>query len=443
MGDLPLKGVRVIDLAVVWAGPFCSLLLGDLGAEVIKAENPYVFQPMTRGAMARPPAYALQAVVAWSGGYPRNEPGPRPWNYCPTFVQMYRNKKSFTVDLRRPEGMDILRRLVEKSDIVIDNNAVDTLEKLGITYDWLKGINEAIIMLRIPAYGLSGPYAGARALGVHLESVMGHTLLRGYRDLDPSHNSAIFSGDYMAGAQGALAAMMALWQRRKSGKGQMIEVAQAENASAMMAQAFMDYALNKNVHQANGNRSVFAEAPCGAYPCRSPAGADTADDRWIAITITTDAEWEALRGVMGDPEWATEPALATAAGRVAAQDALDDKLAEWTRNFEDYELFQRLQAAGIPAAPVLEASRVLEDPHLQARGMYGEPMRLADDVGEYRFVQPFYRFPETPSTIYQRPVAMGEHNEYVYKELLGLSDDEYSSLEEAGHISMDFDPAVR
>ena len=126
MADLPLKGVRVIDLCVVWAGPFATMLLGDLGAEVIKPENPFVFQPMTRGAMARPPRQLLTAVVAWSGGLPDNDPGRHPWNYNPTFVSVYRNKKSFTVDLRRPEGMDVLRRLVQVSDVVVENNAVDT-----------------------------------------------------------------------------------------------------------------------------------------------------------------------------------------------------------------------------------------------------------------------------------------------------------------------------
>ncbi|HET9201109.1 MAG TPA: CoA transferase [Dehalococcoidia bacterium] len=441
MAELPLKGVRVIDLCVVWAGPFATMLLGDLGAEVIKPENPFVFQPMTRGAMARPPRQLLMAVAAWSGGLPDNDPGRHPWNYNPTFVSVYRNKKSFTVDLRRPEGMDVLRRLVEVSDVVVENNAVDTLSKLGITYDWLKGIKDDIIVVRVPAYGLSGPYAEARALGVHLESVMGHTLLRGYRDLDPSNNTAIFSGDYMSGTQGALAVMMALWQRRKTGKGQLIEVAQAENASPMFAQAFMDYALNGNVQSANGNRSVYEIAPCGVYPCVSPGEADTADDRWIAITVTNDEEWVALRGVMGEPDWATAPDLETSAGRVANQDMLDEKLAAWTKDQDDYELFHRLQAAGVPAAPVLEASRVLDDAHVQARAMYQE-QKVFDDIGVHKYMAPFYRFPETPVTVYQPPVAFGEHNDYVYKELLKVSDEQFEALQAGGHISIEYDESV-
>jgi benzylsuccinate CoA-transferase BbsF subunit len=442
MADLPLKGVRVIDLCVVWAGPFATMLLGDLGAEVIKVENPFVFQPMTRGAMARPPAPVLRAMNAWGGGVPGNEPGQRPWNYNPTFVQIYRNKHSFTVDLRRPEGLDILRRLVEVSDVVVENNAVDTLEKLGITYDWLKGINDRVIMVRIPAYGLSGPYSVARALGVHLESVMGHTLLRGYRELDPSNNSAIYSGDYMSGAQGCLAVMMALWHRKKTGKGQLIELAQAEGASPMFAQAFMDYALNGNVHGANGNRSVYEFAPCGVYPCISPGTAEEAADHWIAITVTSDDEWAALRRVMGDPEWSQDADLATVEGRAARQDLLDEKMAEWTRDFEDYDLFQRLQEAGVAAAPVLEASRVLDDPHVDARELYGPPRAIYDNVGQFRYMNPFYRFPESPSTHYKPPVAFGEDNDYVYREVLKVSDEEYERLKAGGHVSVDYDASV-
>jgi len=365
---LPLEGIRVIDFCVVWAGPFSTLLLGDLGAEVIKVENPHLMQPMTRGTIARPSKELLARIAPAAGGYPDNEPGPRPWNYNPTFVQLFRNKKSVTMDLRTDEGKEILGRLVAKSDALVENNATETMEKLGITYDWLRSWKPDIIMARIPAYGSNGPYAQARALGVHLESVLGHTLLRGYSDLDPSHNSPIFSGDYLAGAQTALAVMMAVWHRRKTGRGQLIEMGQAENASAMIAQAFMDYSLNGRMFDRLGNRSLYGAAPCGVYPCIGGDPADVAD-RWICIAITDDAQWAALRGAMGDPEWARDPSLDTAAGRYARHDFLDERLAEWTAGFEDYELFHRLQAAGVPAAPIVDGSRIMEDPHVQARGL--------------------------------------------------------------------------
>ena len=441
MAQLPLQGVRVLDFCVVWAGTFATMLLGDLGAEVIKIENPFVMQPATRGTLAHPPKELLSTMSPSAGGYPNNEPGPRPWNYNPTFSQLYRNKKSFTVDWRRPEGMAIIERLVAKSDVFIENNVLGTIEKLGISYEWLKEIKDDMIVVRMPAYGLSGPYAQARAFGAQLESVMGHTLLRGYQDLDPSTTRAIFSGDYLAGAQAALAVMMALWHRKNTGRGQLVEVPQAENAAGMFFQAFMDFSLNGNVQGSIGNRSVHDAAPCGVYPCLSPGTSEDGGDRWIAMTVGSDDEWEALQRVMGDPEWAAAPELATSAGRAASQDLLDAKLAQWTREFDDYELFHRLQAEGVAAAPVLEASRVFDDPHVQARDLF-QPQRLFDDVGTYRFMTPFYRFPETPVTVYQPPVAQGEHNEYVYKEVLGVSDEEYERLTAEGHISMDYDESV-
>ncbi len=376
-----------------------------------------------------------------AGGYPNNDPGPRPWNYNPTFVQLYRNKKSFTVDLRTEEGRDIFGRVVAKSDVVIENNATETMEGLGITYDWLRSYNPKIIMVRIPAYGSTGPYNQARALGVHLESVLGHTLLRGYRNADPSENSAIFSGDYIAGAQASLAVMMAIWHRDQTGESQLVEIGQAENASAMLAQAFMEYSLNGTVPERRGNRSVYDFAPTGVYPCRPVGSAEDQGDRWISLSILSDNQWRALCEVMGNPDWATNPALATQAGRLAAHDEIDAHVALWTVRFDDYELFHLLQGAGIPSAPVLESSRVHDDRHVVERGLY-QPQMLFDGAGPFRFNTPFIRLSETPTGVRQAPVALGEHNDYVYRELLGVDDAEYDRLVAAGHISMDFDASI-
>ncbi len=438
---LPLNGIRVLDLCVVWAGPFATLLLGDLGAEVLKAENCHVMQPMTRGTLARPPKELIARLAPAAGGYPNNDPGPRPWNYHPTFVQLYRNKKSFTVDLRTEEGKEIFGRVVALSDVVIENNATETMEGLGITYEWLRKYRDDIIMVRIPAYGSTGPYNQARALGVHLESVMGHTLLRGYMDDDPSASTPIFSGDYLAGAQAALAVMMAVWHRNRTGEGQLVEIGQAENASAMLAQAFMEYALNGRIPERMGNRSIYGAAPTGLYPCRSVGPAQENGDRWIAISIGSDEEWRRLCGLMGHPAWAQDPAYATNAGRLAGHDDIDACLSEWTAAFEDYDLFHALQVVGIAAAPVLDGSRALEDPHCLDRDLF-QPQTLFDGQGPYRFNTPFFRFSETRTSVRQPPVALGEHNDYVYRDLLGVTDAEYDRLVAAGHIAQDFDPDI-
>ncbi|MCC6383078.1 MAG: CoA transferase [Dehalococcoidia bacterium] len=438
--DKPLKGVRVIDLCVVWAGPFATMLLADLGAEVIKPENPFVFQPMTRGAMARPPAAFLQAAVAWNGGLPGNVPGERPWNYNPTFVSLYRNKKSFTVDLRQPEGMDILRRLVAVSDVVYENNATGTVEKLGITYEWLRSIREDIVFVRVPAYGSTGPYHDARALGVHLEAVMGHTLLRGYEDADASTTTAIYSGDYLAGAQGAFAVMAALRYRERTGKGQLIEVAQAENASPMFTQAIMDYSMNRRVQTALGNRDVHGRYPCGVYPAKSPGTALAQEDHWVAIHVEDDAGWAPFVEALGSPAWGADPRFATNAGREAQCRELDALIAAATAEHEDYALMTKLQAAGIAAAPVLEASRLFDDPHLRARDFFR--MQTVEGAGTKEYVGPLWKFPESPVEYYQGPATFGEHNEYVYREVLDVGDEEYAALVTAGHVARGYDPSV-
>ena len=300
----PLAGVRIIDLTVVWAGTFGATLLADLGAEVIKVENIHVWQPMTRGAVARPSAASIAAGAGWGTGYPNGVPGERPWNHPPTFVQMFRNKYSVTIDLLGEGGREVFGRLVERSDALIENNAVGTLEKLGIGPDFLRSYREDLIALRMPAYGETGPYREARALGVHLESVMGHTLLRGYPDLDPSYITSIFSGDYVAGAHGAFAIMAALRHRRRTGEGQFIEMAQAECAGGMLAQALMDYSLNGRVQERVGNGSLEDDVPHGVYPAHSAGDASDGGDRWISIAVMNDEQWLGLRAAIGGPEWA-------------------------------------------------------------------------------------------------------------------------------------------
>ena len=437
----PLDGVRVIDLTVVWAGTFAATLLADLGAEVIKVENIHIWQPMTRGAVARPPAAALAAGAGWATGYPYGVPGERPWNYPPTFVQMFRNKYSVTIDLLSEAGREAFGRLVERSDALVENNAAGTLEKIGIGPDFLRTHRPDLIALRMPAYGQSGPYREARALGVHLESVMGHTMLRGYPDLDPSHITAIFSGDYVAGAHGAFAIMAALRHRRRTGEGQFIEMAQAECAGGMLAQAFMDYALNGVVQERRGNASLDGDVPHGVYPARSAGDASDGGDRWISITVLDDAQWRGLRTAMGDPAWAAAAELETAEGRRAAQELIDRELSAWTSERDDYELFHLLQSHGVPAAPVLAAPRVLDDPHVQARGL-NHVRTLADGVGPFRFNGPFYRFERTPVDLFKPPAALGEDNEYVYGEVLGYSAEEIAAMESAGQIGRDYDPDI-
>ena len=207
------------------------------------------------------------------------------------------------------------------------------MEKLGITYDWLHAVQPDIIMVRVPAYGSTGPYAHARALGVHLEAVMGHTLLRGYDDADPSANTAIYSGDYLAGAQGAFAVMAALWHRDRTGEGQLIEIAQAENAAAMFTQAIMDYSLNRRRPDRHRQPRRPRHASRAASTRRSRrARAETMDDRWVSIHSQDDAEWQAFVRAMGDPRLG-QPTRASrrTTGRAEHFREIDAHIAEFDR----------------------------------------------------------------------------------------------------------------
>lgn len=282
---LPLEGIRVLDMTVVWAGPYCTSFLADLGAEVIRVESLATFAPLTRGVRAHPTREQLQNLALFMGGYPDRQPGDRPWNRCPVFNAHARNK-SMTVDLSRPSGMEIVKDLVRSTDIFVENNVVDRIDRLGINYDMLKELKEDIIMLRMPAFGTTGPYRDFRALGVHIEGVIGHSLLRGYADMDPSANTPVYMADAAGGTHGAFAVLADLHHRRRTGKGQYIELGQAEAAVPMVGQSFMDYTMNGRSSTTMGNRHPTAVQGC--YRC---AGNGRGDDRWVCITIHNDEEW--------------------------------------------------------------------------------------------------------------------------------------------------------
>ena len=427
MADLPLTGVRVLDITVVWAGPYCTSFLADLGAEVIRVETINTFVPLGRGSMAHPTEAMLKSLGSFAGGTPDRQPGKRPWNRFPLFNAHARNKRSVTVDLLRPGGMDIFKRLVKISDVFVENNPTETMEKLGISYELLKGEIPEIIMLRMPAYSNDGQYQNYRAFGLHIEGVVGHTLLRGYEDMDPTANSSVLMSDATAGTQGAFAVMAALHYRNRTGKGQSIELSQAENVLPFMGQPFLDYSMNGRSASTIGNRHPSAVQGC--YPCRG-------DDRWVTITIFGDRDWDALVEVMGSPGWAGDTKFQDALGRYQRQAEIDRHIVEWTSGRDNYEIMYLLQRAGIAAGPVLDQRDAYRDPHLEERGIFEEVTQ--EDAGTHRYPGTPYKLSETPMTVRRGPVRLGEDNEYVYKTLLNYSDEEYAEFERQGHIGMDY-----
>ncbi len=424
MAGFPLEGVRVLDICPMHSGNFGTGILADLGAEVIKVESIQHWQYGARGTTARPTREQLrQGGEVFS--YPDSDPGPRPWNVFVRFLLFGRSKLSFTVDLRKPEGVEVFKRLIAVSDVLIESNSPPLMPRLGLDYPQLKVVNPALIMLRVPGYGLSGPYRDRLAMAPTLEAFTGHVLLKGYAGTDPSTTpTAGITCDGAAGAALAVAALAALYFRKRTGKGQLVEVAQVENFMPMLGEFYMDYAFNKRLPKAIGNRHPTA-APCGCYPC---AG----QDQWVDITVHDDEEWQGFCRALGDPAWTRDPELATVVGRYGKQDEMDRELSEWTRARDRYDIMHLLQRQGVPCGPVLSCKDVYSDPHLLARGHFQAVAH--PEAGTHLHPVPPWKMSRTPVPIRSASPLLGQHNEYVYKEVLGYSDDAYARLEADGHI---------
>jgi benzylsuccinate CoA-transferase BbsF subunit len=428
---LPLSGIRICDFTAVWAGQTATMYLADMGAECIKVENPYIWNPMTRAASPRINSMVAQMLPPWIAGHPP-EPGPRPWNNSPAFIQVLRNKKSFTVDSRTPEGLALVQQLIRISDIVSENLALGTLDKLGLSDDAIRVLRPDAIILHMPAFGRTGAYTEGRGYGSHIDAVAGSTVLRGYRDTSPADNTSIFAGDYWGGMHGAFAVMAALRHRRRTGEGQVIEMAQVESSAHMFPQAALDAAWNGRAHGSVGNRSIEGFVPNGVFPA-------SGSNQWIAISCRKDEEWQALVEFMGRPSWAAKPDYESAAGRAAAEDAIEELLAEFTSSRERDDLFHGLQAAGVTAGPVLNAKDAAEDAHLAASGAW-KRLPATEDYPEVDWLRPAYRFSKSDVDLRQAPCLFGEHNEYVYREVLGLSEAEFERMRATGHVADTFAP---
>ena len=424
---LPLHGVRVAALTIVWAGPYATALLSDLGAEIIRMESPNYSPYLTRGPTPRPTQEYLDAMSGWSCAMPDRLVGERPWNRWPLFNAHARNKLGMTVDLTLPSGQEVADRLLKASDIFIQNNVPETLEKLQLTYDRVSAVNPNIVMISMPAFGTTGPYKNYRALGVNNEGVAGHNSLRGYADMDASAESPIFSADAAAGASAAFAAMAALHHRQRTGQGQYVEVSQSENFLPYLGEYFMDYFMNGRLSETLGNRHPYALQGC--YPCRG-------DDQWVNISIFNDAQWQALCGVLDNPPWTTSPELSTHDNRRRNHDLLDRYIASWTQPQDAPTAMRLLQEAGVPAGAVLNQADAYADPHLQARGFFQSAYQK--DCGTHLYPSAPFRMSVTDPQIRSGPVRLGEHNEYVYKTVMGYSDEEYDALKAEGHITMEY-----
>ncbi len=421
---LPLAGIRILDMTVVWAGPYATCLLGDLGADVIRVDNPYIFPSATRGVLPRPTDDMIADLGGIFGGYPDAAGGERPWNRIALFNAHARNKRSVTLDLRKESGREAFLRLAERCDVMIENNSIDLIDKLGIGWDDLRARNDQLILIRLPSVGLSGPYRGYLGFGVNFEALCGLGAIRGYPDADLSENDPVYHMDAASGSAGAFATLAALRRRERTGVGEMIELSQAENMMNHIGELFIDAGRTGTRHERLGNRHPV-RAPQGCYPCQG-------EDAWAAISVGSDVEWAGLAAAAERPEWLTDPRFATAEARRANHDALDAEIEAWTAALTPHEVFGRCQAQRVPAAPVLHEREALADPHLQARGMFA--VNGNADTGDH--VSPTHPFRwDGPDLRFGRLPVLGGDNEAVFKDLVGMSDTEYATLDADGHLT--------
>jgi len=431
---LPLAGVRVAEITVVWAGPHVTQLLAEWGADVVRIEPANRIQPYTRGMERVPSPDQLSALVARGApvGFPHNDPGKDPWNRDAAFNSHARNKRSMTCDIMSPEGREAVLRLVAECDVLVENNVPETIDKAGLDWPTLAAANPRLIMLRMPAFALEGPYRNFRAFGLHVEAMVGHTLLRGYPGSGPEVLSESLASDGISGVQGALAVMMALRHREYTGEGQLIELPLTEGFLPVLGEFIMDASMNGRDSPSQGNTHPW-HAPHNVYPCLG-------DDDWIAIDVGSDAEFQSLCDVLATP-LAAEPRFASAARRRENRAALDAAIAAATQGRDKEELFHRLQAAGVCAAPTHNAVEALADAQLDARGFF-EPLPTGDDGGVYRYPGLMFRMAHTPNGLRTPPVRLGEHNHDIYCDLLGYSEAEYGALRERGLVAESFPESI-
>ncbi|MBI2887521.1 MAG: CoA transferase [Chloroflexi bacterium] len=412
MVRLPLEGIRVIDLSEVWAGPMGASLLGDMGAQVIKVES-YPRAPQTRPPV--PPASSL-------GFAGQGTDVSRPWDRAAVHNMANRNKYGITLNLREPRGKELFVELVALSDVLIEGYSAGTAERLGLDYPVLRGVNPALVMISMPGWGTVGPYQGYVTLGSGIDSTSGHHYLRGYPDADPSQTMACVHSDAVAAVTAAYAALTGLFYRRRSGRGQWIDLSQAEAFLPHLGYSLLDYAMNRRGAQPLGNHDRWM-APHSCYPCRG-------EEEWIAICVSTDQEWQALCRAAGHLEWQEDPRFSGVDDRWRNQDALDALISQWTQEQDKRELAERLQQAGVPAGAVLRDVELFEDAHLARRGAFEEATHKV--VGRTRNPGMLWKYSETPLRLRLAPNALAEHNALVFRQLLGLSSDQCQALEAQG-----------
>ncbi|MCX6020952.1 MAG: CoA transferase [Chloroflexi bacterium] len=410
MRPMALAGLRVVETGFAQAGPWVARTLGDYGASVIKVES-----------KRRPDGSRITV-------FPDNHATPDEyWEQGGTHHEQHRNKMSLAMELDRPEGAAIFKKLMAVTDILIESYPPQVYEKFGLSYPALQEVNPKLIMLSTTGYGHTGPYSSYRSYGMMIEAMSGISWLTGYAGDRPRRGSLPYP-DHISAYHGLVAVMAALAQRRRTGEGQWIDLAQYEVAVNAVAPALFDLFMNGRTPPRQGNADdVFA--PNGCYPAQG-------DDCWIAITVENDEQWQAFCKVVGEDPWTLQPEFATALGRVQHRAALDRCVAGWTAQRDPAVCAQLLQEAGVPASKVNSIEDIYNDPHLRERHAFHMIQHSPGqrNVGLRPFPGPPAGMSETPGEIRMPAPMMGEHNEEILTGLLGYTPEEVQSLEKRGVI---------
>ena len=388
--DLPLKGLRIVDFTRVWAGPFCTRYLADLGAEVIKIETSRYLD----------------------NGRVSAEPNPM-------FPEINRSKLGVTLNFQQPEGLELVQNLIAVSDVVIANFAASVMERRGLGYEQLRQIKPDIIMMSMPGYGDTGPYSDYVAYGMSLMAYSGLSYLWGHPDSPYESHPKVHYSDFISAATAATALMAALEYRSHSGRGQYIELAQSEALASTMGVPLMDYLVNEHEWKPSGNRNLNA-APHNCYPCRG-------DDQWCAIACLNDDQWNGLRRALEDPSWAEDPKFATLESRLKHRDELDEFIGQWTSGYTAHQVMRTLQREGVPAGVVQSAEQIYHDHHLRSRNFIPEIEHSAH-FGRMEHPGITVNLSSTPGRIVRGVPDLGEHNSYVYSDLLGNSPEDVARM---------------
>lgn len=395
----PLGDCRVIDVSTFLAGPFCSTQLAEFGAEVIKLELPGVFDALRKFGTITQCGDSL------------------PW------LSECRNKKTATLDLRKPEGAALLKRLAAISDVLVENFQPGTMEKWGLGWEVLHEINPRLIMVRISGYGQNGPYRDRPGFGRIANAFGGLSFLAGYPDRPPVTPGSATIPDYLTGLYGAFGAMLALRAREKTGRGQVVDIGLYETIFRILDELAPAYALNGFVRQRMGPGTVNV-VPHSHYP--------TKDGRWIAIACTSDKIFARLAAAMGASEFSGEGKWGTFRRREAERDLVDAFVAAWTARHDRDELMRVCEAAQVPCGPVYAIDEIFEDPQYQARDNI---VRVKDDrVGEIAIPNVVPRLTDTPGGVKWLGPPPESHNDEIYRGLLGLSAAEIAALRAGGVI---------